>query len=327
MKFFLKATKDLSDRQQTIKKYLLVNDQSVEVSNDYSQVRVQGSSEATSPLRKQGNLYVIDRENESLTQATRTAARYDKEKAIRDRAWIKHAYLQGTVPQNKLDGDTDTKSDTLKTANKEKSKQQETDVITKRLTMSMRSRSPDSNSQSAANYFKEEPSAVDSSTMLTSRASKELQKCDSGSEVEAADPKPKAAENKEAKVHNRSVKKVIKLEYPHQLSHKNSGEVEMPLEHHHSAQGRKDKSKSALTFKLDDTSNKAATYTKQDKRVKSKVELGENPTTRRELATPIVAIEITGERELATSPPIESSDTARTKNSVEESKNEVHSTT
>ena len=389
MKRFLKVTNNLGDRQQTIKKYVLVNDQPQEVSHDSSQVQV--STKAISSQSKQGGVCGTDHENKRLIQAqtvttSRAAHYYCKEKLIRDRAWIKHAYLQGTVPQNQLDDDT-RNTDTVSKA--EKSKWQietktDTALITKKLPTSIPHKKScgvgmqlHSSKMDAAERSTDDENIVAKLKAKFTACQKENSEASAAEFNESTDVYAKnefeclrskssatvavtAVESmKGISMEDHSISNGVFLEYkevPNQISdelefisseHKSFTECQgricsgtersltkaltkqasvqgslskekesVKMEHHHSPQCRNDKSKLALPLKFDDTSNANEKFTtKQISKDKFKAELGEKPNTWRELAS---ANELTREGKVASIPLNESSDTARTKDSVEE---------
>ena len=320
MKRFPKATATLDGGGRAIKNDEPVNDHPQNVYCDSSEVQATRKA-ASSSATKQGRLY----ENIGLVQAsthTRSAhlAMDSKDGCTRDRAWIKHAYLQGTLTHAQQQNDTDT----LDTTKEERSKLQvesktDTALITKKLPLNK-----ESSEAFAARHFVKEPPVVGSLANESNRTLKKLQK----SEVEVIKPEPKLAESEETKVCFRSVKEIIKsmshMEHcesgvqPHSsrmdsvarsiddekmysISERSltkigkpltkqdslrerlrkSEKEEVTLKHHYSAYGRKDKiGKFVLLSRMDHTSN-----TNENVRRKLPVKLDEDANTKTEEAS------------------------------------------
>ena len=255
MKQISRGTTDSGDKQ-SIKKYILINDHPQEVSHDSNEV--QAMRKATTLKGNQGRVRGLDYEGKSLIQASSgSRAHLDfKARLIRDRAWIQQAYLQGTLPQNRFEGQEVTvkrphppqstkdksesvsvnkipkrqfpKDDTDKfnsAKKKRSSKQPETQsdvaMVTKKLTLNVRS------PETFAAKVSMKDTLVAGHSTSSNRALKGLQT----SEVVSAERKSQVAEHKETTVHNRSVT-VPEVVYPHQPSHMkgyNTSEIGMQL--------------------------------------------------------------------------------------------------
>ncbi len=213
MKRFRKA-KDTSGGGQATKKY--ANDHALD---SCASSESHGTRKVALLPIKQGRLYGPEHIKVGIGQAsTRITPAHPgfKEKCSRDRAWIKHAYLQGTeLTENRSNGNTDASDRTRRSKQQIKPKR-DGDLIAKKLVPSNRK----SLEMFTAERLVKKPSVVDSSPKASNKALKPHQI----SKVEVAEPKHKFARKTETSVHDKSVKKL--------LSQKKCGEVRMEPQSH-----------------------------------------------------------------------------------------------
>jgi hypothetical protein len=211
MKRFQKA-KITSGGGQATKKY--ANDHPLDACA--SSERHGTRKTALSPS-KQGRLYGPEYIKGQASTRIAPAHPGFKEKCSRDRAWIKHAYLQGTeLTENRPNGNTDA-SDCTRGSKQQIKPKRDGDLIAKKLVPLNQK----SSEMFTMEHLVKKPSVVDSSPKAINKALKPHQTC----KIEAAESKHKFARRTETSVHiNRSIEKL--------QSQKNCREVGMEPQSH-----------------------------------------------------------------------------------------------